>query len=112
MFPFSLVMALCRGIICGPHTHVTSMDFETFAELCNTAVTFIPEGNPPAIKHSQPSPWQALTDSVSVGLPVLDGPCEQKHILWCFLSASLTEHRVFKVHLSCSECQCFTPIYC
>ena len=69
------------------HTPMSRQWFLKHLQNCATitAVTFIPEGNPPPIKHSPPSPWQALTDSVSVGLPVLDGPCEQKHTLWCFL---------------------------
>ena len=49
--------------------------------------------------------------SVSVDLPVLDVSCEWNHTLGVLLRlASLSQHRVLKVHPRCSECQCFSPL--
>ena len=50
--------------------------------------------------------------SLSVDLPVLDVSHQWNHTLCVLLClASLTEHRVLRVHPRCSECQGFTPFH-
>ena len=58
-----------------------------------------------------PKPGHHSSASIFVHLPVLDISYKRTHKMCPFVFASLTDHRVFKVHPRCSLCQNFTPFH-
>ena len=93
--------------------------FLVYSELCNHHLYLIlitpRRSSIPMSRHTPipcPSPTTTNPLSVSVDLPVLDVSHQWNHTLCVLLClASLTEHRVLRVHPRCSECQCFSPFH-
>ena len=97
-----------------PYEVYNLMAFTIFTELCSHHLCLIPEHSISAKGPQCPAPVPDTRNplSVSVDLPVLDVSHQWNHTLCVLLClASLTEHRVLRVHPRCSECQCFSPFH-